>query len=66
MSGEKIDEYVLDVTGVTDYEPIADLWENVRLDTAAEAHAGVNTRQVWASGTANFATGKIHIEGYRQ
>lgn len=47
-------------------EPIADLFENVTLSTAAEDYAWVNTRQVWASGTVNFATGKIHIDAYMQ
>lgn len=47
-------------------EPIADLYENVRLDTAAEDYAWVNARQVWGYGTVNFATGKIHVEGYMQ
>ncbi len=47
-------------------EPVADLWENVTLDTAAEELAWVNTRQVWAVGTVNFATGKIRVEGYLQ
>jgi hypothetical protein len=47
-------------------EPIADLLENVVLSTAVEEFAWVNTRQVWCVGTVNFATGKIHIEGYMQ
>ena len=47
-------------------EPIADLSENVRLGTAAENYAWVNTRQIWATGTVNFATGKIHIDAYMQ
>ncbi len=47
-------------------EPIADLFENVRLSTAAEDYAWVNTRQIWATGTVNFATGKIHIDAYLQ
>lgn len=47
-------------------EPIADLCENVRLTTAAEAYAWVNTRQVWAVGTVDFATGKIHLDAYQQ
>ena len=47
-------------------EPIADLSENVSLSTAAEPYAWVNTRQIWASGTVNFATGKIHIDAYMQ
>lgn len=47
-------------------EPIADLSENVRLTTAAAAYSWVNTRQIWAPGTVNLATGKIHIDGYVQ
>jgi hypothetical protein len=47
-------------------EPVADLYENVSLGTAAEDYAWVNTRQVWGHGTVNFATGKIHIDGYMQ
>lgn len=47
-------------------EPIADLWENVTLSTAAESYAWVNTRQIWGIGTVNFATGKIHIDAYMQ
>jgi len=47
-------------------EPIADLLENVALSTATEEFAWVNARQVWCVGTVNFATGKIHIEGYMQ
>ena len=47
-------------------EPIADLCENVSLSTAAEDYAWVNTRQIWGSGTVNFATGKIHIDAFMQ
>ena len=47
-------------------EPVADLYENVSLTTAAEGYAWVNARQIWGSGTVNFATGKIHIDGYMQ
>ena len=47
-------------------EPVADLSENVSLSTAAEDYAWVNTRQIWGSGTVNFATGKIHIDAYMQ
>jgi hypothetical protein len=47
-------------------EPIADLRENVKLDTAAAEYAWVNTRQVWGVGTVNLAEGKIHIDGYMQ
>jgi hypothetical protein len=47
-------------------EPVADLCENVRLTTAADGYAWVNTRQVWAVGTVNLATGKIHLDAYLQ
>lgn len=47
-------------------EPIADLHENVGLITAAPDYAWVNTRQIWAYGTVNFATGKIHLDAYMQ
>jgi hypothetical protein len=47
-------------------EPIADLCENVTLIAAAPGYAWVNTGQVWAPGTVNLATGKIHIDAYRQ
>ena len=47
-------------------EPIADLFENVSLGTAAEDYAWVNTRQMWGVGTVNFATGKIHLDAYMQ
>jgi hypothetical protein len=47
-------------------EPIADLSENVSLGTAAAEYAWVNTRQIWATGTVSFATGKVHIEAYMQ
>src|SRR5574342_299112 len=40
-------------------DPIADLSENVSLNTAAEGYAWVNTRPIWGTGTVNFATGKI-------
>lgn len=47
-------------------EPVLDLSENVSLLTASEAYAWINARQIWAIGTVNLATGKIHIEGYLQ
>jgi hypothetical protein len=47
-------------------EPVADIFENVRLTTAHEEHAWVNTRQIWGIGTVNFATGKVHIDAYMQ
>jgi hypothetical protein len=47
-------------------EPVADLFENVTLTTAYGDYAWLNARQVWAVGTVNFATGKIHVEGYMQ
>jgi hypothetical protein len=47
-------------------EPILDLFENVRLTTAAETYAWVNARQIGGVGTVNVATGKIHVEGFMQ
>lgn len=47
-------------------EPVADLCENVRLTTAVDGYAWVNTRQAWGVGTVNFATGKIHVDAYLQ
>jgi hypothetical protein len=45
---------------------IFDLTENVRLLTGEPALAWVNGRQIWATGTANLATGKINIEAFMQ
>lgn len=47
-------------------EPIIDIVENVALTTAAAEYAWVLSRQIWAVGTVNLATGKIHVEGYLQ
>ena len=47
-------------------EPVADLFENASLTTAAEEYAWVNARQAWGFGTVDFATGKIHIDAYMQ
>jgi hypothetical protein len=47
-------------------EPIADLFENVSLTTSAADYAWVNARQIWAPGTVNLASGKIHIDAYMQ
>jgi hypothetical protein len=47
-------------------EPILDLFENVRLTTAAATYAWVNARQIWGVGTGNVATGKVHLEGFMQ
>jgi hypothetical protein len=47
-------------------EPVVDLSENVRLTTAADECGWVNTRQIWAMGTVNLTTGKIHLDAYIQ
>ena len=47
-------------------EPIADLFENVTLTTAAADYGWVNTRQIWAPGTVNLAAGTVHIDAYMQ
>ena len=44
--------------------PVAELSENVSLTTAAANYSWVNSRQIWAPGTVNLATGKIHIDAY--
>jgi hypothetical protein len=59
----------LSASGVGVYRkdaPIFDLTENVRLLTAAPALSWVNGRQIWATGTANLATGKINLEAFMQ
>lgn len=45
-------------------ELIADLSENVTLTSAVAGYTWVNTRQIWAPGTVNLATGKMHIDAY--
>jgi hypothetical protein len=47
-------------------EPVADLCENVRLTTAAENYAWVQTRQIWGIGIVNLAAGTVHIDAYMQ
>jgi hypothetical protein len=47
-------------------EPTADIFANIRLSSASKDWAWVNARQIWSVGTANFATGKIHVEAYMQ
>ena len=47
-------------------EPILDIFGNIRLSTASEEYRWVNERQIWSVGTANLATGKIHIEAFMQ
>lgn len=47
-------------------EPVADLSVNHCLSTTAKEYAWVNTRQIWAFGTVNFSTGKIHVDAYLQ
>lgn len=47
-------------------EPVADLFENVTLVTAAPTYEWVSRRQIWGIGTVNFATAKVHVEAYLQ
>jgi hypothetical protein len=47
-------------------EPVADLIENLRLTTAIEDYAWLNTRQIWGVGTVNLAARKIHVAAYLQ
>jgi len=46
--------------------PVADLFENITLSTAALDYAWVHTRQVWGIGSVDLAAGKIHVEAYMQ
>jgi hypothetical protein len=45
---------------------VVDLSENVTLSTAVPELVWVNGRQVWAVGTVDLATGRIHLEGFLQ
>lgn len=47
-------------------EPVTDLLEKVGLTTTAMEYQWVHTRLIWAVGTIEFATGKIHITGHMQ
>jgi hypothetical protein len=47
-------------------ESVLDIFANIRLSTAAKEYTWVNSRQIWAVGTASLATGKIHVEAYMQ
>ena len=47
-------------------EPIIDIFENVSLTTGAADYAWTNTRQIFATGVANMATGKVHVEAFMQ
>jgi Protein of unknown function (DUF3237) len=64
--GHRIAMHIDGIVSPRANEPIVDLRENVRLTTAAPSYAWVNTRLVWGVGTANLATGKVHVEGYMQ
>ncbi|WP_333684549.1 DUF3237 family protein [Pontibaca methylaminivorans] len=46
--------------------PVADVFENMELITAAPEYQWVNTRQVWAVGTADFSTGRIQLATFMQ
>lgn len=47
-------------------EPMIDIFANVRLTTASNEYAWVNERQIWSVSAGDLATGKIHVEAYRQ
>jgi translation initiation factor IF-1 len=64
--GHRIAAHIDGVGSPRANEPIVDLAENVRLATAATKYDWVNSRQIWARGTVNLATGKIHVEGFMQ
>ena len=64
--GHRIGLYADGVGAPRAGEPIADICQNVRFITAAAGYAWVHTRQIWAVGQVNFATRKLHFEGYQQ
>jgi hypothetical protein len=47
-------------------KPVLDLAENVRLTTSHADYDWVNGRQIWATGTADLALGKISLEAFMQ
>lgn len=47
-------------------EPVIDLAENVRLISSYSEFDWVNGRQIWASGVAHLAEGKIRVEAFMQ
>ncbi len=53
-----------DGLGTLDANGILQLRESVTLKSNSPAHAWVNSIQVWATGTANLATGEIRLKGY--
>jgi autotransporter translocation and assembly factor TamB len=44
---------------------IMQLRETLTLRSNSTAHSWVNSTSVWASGTANLATGELRLKGYR-
>ena len=64
--GHRIAAHIDGVGTLRANERIVDLAENGRLTTAAPTYDWVNSRQIWALGTANLATGKIHVVGFMQ
>lgn len=45
-------------------EPVAEIYENITLLTAAEKYNWVNTQQIWGTGLINFIAGKIDVNMY--
>lgn len=64
--GDRIAMRIEDVATLRATEPVLDLAANMRLTTAAQKYAWVNTRQIWRAATINVATGKIHVESFMQ
>ena len=64
MKGQRIYEYELDITGVTDCGVTMDAIlagkESVPLQGAR------NARQIWSVGTTSLTAGKIYVEAYMQ
>ena len=52
------------VATVENGSPVAQLRENVTLTTSEPSYAWLNPLQIWATGTADFAAGEIHVTAY--
>jgi len=57
--------FFADGVGTLDAQGILHLRENVTLKSNSQAHAWVNSIQVWGIGTANLAAGEIRVKGYK-
>jgi hypothetical protein len=62
--GKKIAFFADGIVSFADGPPVGELRENVTLTTSEPDYAWVNPLQIWAVGTVDIATGRVHIAGY--